>query len=205
MPAVVGKIKLFADAHVFDNEYQGTRTYIKEIYSQLARIPELEIYLGAYEPEKLAEIFQGIPNIRFIKYPGKSAFTRLLYSIPELITRYRIDFAHFQYILPPSKKCTYIVTIHDVTLNEFPGEFSYPYRLSKKMLYRDAAKRADIITTVSAYSRRSIQKYIGTTDQPIHIIPNGVSKRFFLPYHKEISKKWIHEKFGISKFILYVS
>src|SRR5688572_25067756 len=133
-PANTFPVKLFVDAHVFDKEYQGTRTYIKELYTILSENPKLQIYMGAYDIENLKNNFPPAANIIYIKYNTRSAFSRLLYSIPSLLAKYGIEYAHFQYILPPVKKCRYIVTIHDVIFNEYPGEFSFPYRVSKKLL-----------------------------------------------------------------------
>ena len=47
------KIRIFVDAHVFDSEYQGTRTFIREIYLILAGKADLELYLAACDIENL--------------------------------------------------------------------------------------------------------------------------------------------------------
>lgn len=199
------RIRLFADAHVFDKEYQGTRTFVKEIYTQLAKNDNIEIFLGAYDTDNLRCIFHTAGNINFIKYKSRSGLRRLLYDIPTIISANKIQYAHFQYILPPVKNCRFIVTIHDVIFNEFPGEFSFPYRFSKKILYGRAASKADIITTVSAFSKNSIVKYLKARPSSVHILPNGVNPVFFQPYDKENSKQRIKSKYGFDNYILYVS
>jgi len=40
-------IRLFVDAHVFDDRPQGTLTFIREIYLVMARQPGIRLYLGA--------------------------------------------------------------------------------------------------------------------------------------------------------------
>jgi glycosyltransferase involved in cell wall biosynthesis len=107
--------------------------------------------------------------------------------------------------VPLAKNCRFIVTTHDVIFNEYPGEFSTIYRIGKNFLYSFSAKRADILTTVSDYSRKSIQKYLGIRNKQIHVIANGVHNKFFEPYDKNASRKYILEKYGFNKFILFVS
>lgn len=198
-------IRLFADAHVFDKEYQGTRTFLKEIYSHLAYKNDIQLYLRASDTEKLRAIFPTDANINFLSYKNSSSFARLAYTIPSIIKKYKIDVAHFQYIIPPIKLCRYLVTIHDVIFNEYPDEFSLQYRLLKKFLFKKAAQNADIVTTVSDYSKASIRKWLIPGKQEIHVIPNGVSKRYFEQYDRQRSRQLISEKYGLENIILYVS
>lgn len=198
-------IKIFVDAHVLDKEFQGTRTFIKEIYTHLSRNENLRVYLGVHDKGNLQNIFSENSNITFITYNRKSSYTRLLYSIPSILQKNKIDFAHFQYIVPPVKRCKYIVTIHDVIFKEHPREFPIYYRVSREFLFKKATAKADIITTVSDYSKKSIEKFLHAKPGRVHIIPNGVSESFFKPYDKQQSKKKIKDKYGIGENILYVS
>ena len=75
----------------------------------------------------------------------------------------------------------------------------------KNFLFNISAHKADILTTVSAYSKKSIQKYFGIEEEKIHITPNGVNEVFFQPYNKQDSKNYIQREYGFDKFILYVS
>jgi glycosyltransferase involved in cell wall biosynthesis len=201
----VNKTKIFVDAHVFDSEYQGTRTFIREIYLILASKPDLELYLAAVDIQNLKKEFKNDSKIIFVQYSNKSSLSRLLFELPGLLKKLKIDIAHFQYIVPPVKTTRYLVTTHDVIFNEFPEEFSRGYRYSKNFLFGYSAKRSDILTTVSHYSERSIRKHLKIRNKPIHVIPNGVSKRFFEPYNKTEAEEYISETYKISNFVLYVS
>ena len=198
-------LRVFADAHVFDNEYQGTRTFLKEIYTHLSGKENVRIFLGAYDIDNLKNNFPAHSNITFIKYKNRSGFARLLYDIPLILKKHQIDFAHFQYIIPPLKVCRYIVTIHDVIFKEYPREFPLLYRLSRSFLFKRAAAKAEMISTVSDYSKKSIEKYLHVNADRVALIPNGVSKLYFKQYDKQHSKNIIQEKYGIGNFILYVS
>ena len=116
-------IKIFLDAHVFDGEFQGSRTFIKELYNILLQKKDLEFYIAAYDLENLKRYFPKAENIFFIKLKKRSSILRLLIEIPQLIKKHGISYAHFQYMVPPVKNCRFIVTTHDVLFNEFPKEF----------------------------------------------------------------------------------
>ena len=199
------RIRIFVDAHVFDGQFQGTRTFIKEVYSLIAGKEKIQLFLGANDINALKSNFPVEAPIEFIQYKSTSGFSRLLYEIPFIIRKFNLAYTHFQYITPLIKNCKFIVTIHDVIFNEYPEEFSLQYRLAKKFLYKTSAQRADILTTVSKYSAGSIQKFLGIKKDKILVTPNGVQERFFESYDKQESKTYLKERYGFDKFILYVS
>ncbi|MCM5527508.1 glycosyltransferase family 1 protein [Parasegetibacter sp. NRK P23] len=198
-------INLFVDAHVFDGEFQGSRTFIKEIYKFLGRKKDVRIHMGGNNVAVLKETFPDLPNVQFHQYRWKSKFLRLLIDIPSIIRKNNIGYAHYQYIIPVLLNAKTIVTIHDVVYKDFPEEFSVFYRLSKYLLYKHAAKRAFHITTVSEHSRYAIQRYLAVPAKKITITPNGVSESFFIARSKNDDRRKLEQQNGYSKFILYVS
>ena len=198
-------IKLFLDAHVFDGEFQGSRTFVKELYNILLKKEDLELYIGAYDINNLKKYFPEAKNVFFIKFKNQSSTLRLLFDIPQAIKKYKVQYAHFQYIVPLVKNCKFIVTTHDVLFNEYPEEFSFWYRISKNFLYRIAAKKADILTTGSEYSNRSIQKYLHIPKKKINVISLGINTIYFEPYSSAEAKHFIKKKYNFEKYILFVS
>jgi glycosyltransferase involved in cell wall biosynthesis len=198
-------IKIFVDAHVFDGPFQGTRTFIKGIYAVMASKPGIEIYLAARDTENLRKNFPASNNIKFIRYYSRSSYQRLLFEIPALIKKHGCDYAHFQYITPFVKNCKYIVTVHDVIFRDIPGAFSLPYRLVKHFLYKRSAAHADVLTTVSDFSKRSIEKHLNIPKEKIHLVPNGINADLFRCTDKTASQSRIKNKYAIDNFILYVS
>ncbi len=198
-------IKLFVDAHVFDKEYQGTRTFIKGVYRALAAYSDIQIFIAANDVRNLEKEFDGLENMIFIQYKSKTTFIRLNYEVPLIIRKYKIDYAHFQYVAPFIKNCKFIVTTHDIIFCEQPQEFPLSYRLPRQFLFKLSAKRADILTTVSDHSKRSIQKHFRIKGQRISVICNGIAENFFTTYDKDFSKKYIACNYGLNKYILYVS
>lgn len=198
-------IRLFVDAHTFDSEYQGSRTFIRELYAQLTSDPSFQLFIAAYDIEHLAKYFPVSEKVHLVKFRSRSSLFRLLIDIPLLVRKYRIDYAHFQYIVPLVKNCRFIVTIHDVLFRDQPESFSWFYRVSKTLLYRFGAWRADILTTDSSFSARSIARYLGADPELTHLVPVAINDRFFKSYHKRTVQEAFAKKYGFDKFILYVS
>lgn len=201
---MTNQIKIFVDAHCFDKEYQGARTFIKEIYSLVACKKTVQVFLGAYDIPNLKLNFPQNENIVFVQYRNNS-FIRFLYDIPVIIKKNKIDYAHFQYCLPLVKNCRQILTIHDLLFKEYPLEFSFGYRFIRSILFKRSALQADMLTTVSEYSKSCMKKHFHIPEQKIYVVQNGVQNIFFGQYAKEEAGSFIENKFGVKKFILFVS
>ena len=158
------KKRIFVDAHVFDGGFQGSRSFIKGIYTELLNHPDLEISFAGRNREALEAAFPH-PRARFLPLTSNSSTRRLAWELPRLLRKNHFDYAHFQYIIPPVPTCPLIVTIHDVLFDDFPALFSPSYRLAKHMLYRYAAQKADVLTTVSDHSAQSIRKNLGVKNK----------------------------------------
>jgi glycosyltransferase involved in cell wall biosynthesis len=199
------KPKIFVDGRVFDTEYQGTRTYIHNLYKIIDQIGDFEIFMASCNLDNTAAFFPGSSNINFIRYNTVSKLQRAFRELPEMMTRHRIDAAHYQYVAPPRKNCLQIVTIHDLLFKDFPEEFSFGYKMVKGAAFYLSAKRADLVTTVSDYSKKAIVRHFNIPEKNIHVVPNGVSGFFFEPYDKQKVALEVWEKFSLKNYILYVS
>lgn len=127
---------------------------------------------------------------------------RLFYFFPKLLKTGRFDYVHFQYLIPffLSKKVKYIVTIHDIIPIDFSKYYSLAYRLKVAWLFRRAARKSDVLLTVSEYSKERISKKFCVPENKIHITENAVKDIFEI---SKIKKEGFYEKYG--KYLLYVS
>ena len=203
------KTILFVDGHVFDGEFQGTRTYVKEIYLELLRLcPDIFVYFGANNIESVKNIFLGYENVGYVKYESNGSLERIFFEIPKIIKKLSCTHAHFQYVIPFTKvaNCNYIVTIHDILFNDFPREFSLFYRLKRNLLFFFSAKFSSRLFTVSEYSKKRISQSYRVDEKSIGLTLNGVSQDFFdFSFSKEESRKFIYDNYLINKYIIYVS
>lgn len=194
--------KIFVDCHVFDQSLQGTTTYIKGIYKELIK-DETKQFFFASHTTNLELVFGKHDNVHYLKYTSKNKIYRLLIEIPILIKKNKIDFAHFQYIVPLIKNCKFIVTVHDVLFLDYPKYFPLIYKISKNILYKASAKYSDIVLTVSEFSKKRIQEHFKINN--ISITPNAVDRVFFENYNKISVQKEVKTKFNVEHYFLLVS
>lgn len=197
------QIKVFVDCHVFDGTFQGTTTYLKGLYSEMVKSTNVQFYMAAQDVAHLETIFGSAQNIHYLQYKAHNKFYRLLVDIPRMIKQHGITHAHFQYVVPPIKYCKYITTLHDVLFMEYPQYFPLSYRIKNKLLFRFSAKKADVVLTVSDYSKQQIQKHFGITNAIVTL--NAVDPVFFEEYSREEAVALALSKFGVSNYWIYVS
>ena len=177
---------------------------MRGLYEELVKIAgDIDFYFAASNAERIKEIFGQRNNVHYIKLEAKSKVVRLLTEMPQVIKKYGIDAAHYQYTSPLIKNCFTIVTLHDILFKDYPDLFPLNYRLSKGVLFSLSARRADLLLTVSEYSRERISHHYGIPEKRIYVTPNAVSEDFF-HIDKREAAEFTQDK-GIEKYILYVS
>lgn len=192
---------ILVDAHVFDDKHQGTRTYLKGLYSHLIPIAtDWHFYLAARNIDNLKKEFGSHKNVTFLQLKSKNKIKRLLLEFPQLVKSHNITYAHFQYICPILKNCNFIITTHDILFEqkEFKIFFPLKYRLINSFLFKRSARKADMLLTVSEYSREKIAQHYKIEKSSIYITPNAVEV-------KPLFKKNIPNTTSKDNFILYVS
>lgn len=192
-------IKLLVDCHVFDGKFQGTRTYIQGLYKEMIKHKDIVFFFAAQNVKGLAKLFGYAENIHYVKLESGGSIKRLVLEFPKLIIKYDIDYAHFQYISPLVKKCKEIVTIHDLLFMDYPQYFPFSYRIKNRLLFERSARKADILLTVSEFSKEEIMKHFGIDVNRISVTPNAV-----LPIENGADLPNIYNKVGSKKFILTV-
>ena len=195
--------RIFVDCHVFDEGFQGTRTYIEGLYKELIKDTTKHFYLAAGNVVNLEKIFGTHSNVTFLKYKIESKIFRLLFYCPWLILINKINFAHFQYRVPPLKFCRYIVTIHDVLFEDFPEYFPKLNRKISYLTYKFSAKYSEIVLTVSPYAKGTIIKHLGVKN--VAITPNGIADTFYESYNKAEIDRQVKEKFNVQDYFIYIS
>lgn len=197
------RTRIFVDCHVFDEISQGTTTYLKGLYQELIKNQNHFFYLAAFDITNLEQVFGNQPNVIYLKYSTNNKLIRLLINIPFLTKKHKINYAHFQYIVPPIKTCKYIVTIHDILFLDFPEYFPLSYRIQKKILFYLSSKYSDIVLTVSEYSKTQIQHHFRINK--IYITSNAVDPSFFDEYNKLEIEQNVKERFKLSNYWIFVS
>ena len=196
-------MRLLIDAHVFDDKFQGSRSYLKGLYSAIIPIAkDWEFYFVAHDIENLRKEFGSAENVHYLKYNSHNKYYRLLVDLPKIVKENKIDVAHYTYTSPLFKNCKTIVTLHDILFKEdqFKKYFPFKYRVINNFLFKRSAKKSDILVTISEYSRGKISDYYKIDKDKIFITPIAVSADF-----TSDGVASIKEKYKLEKFILFVS
>jgi glycosyltransferase involved in cell wall biosynthesis len=173
-----GKIKVGVDLHVVDGKFQGTRTHVLELFSNLVMIsPDIEFYFFLNKPESLLDLSYAFSakNVKLVRMNESNSLKRLQWDLPRLIRRFGLDSIHTQYMLPRSANCKRIVTIHDILFETHPQFFTPLFVARSKLLMRFAAKSADHVFTVSEFCRSEISRLYHVPRDNISVILNGVA------------------------------
>lgn len=193
-------MRLLVDCHVFDGKFQGTMTYLEGLYRCLTEHKDITFYFAAHDLQNLKRVFGEGENILYVKLKHTGSLGRLMLDFPKIIKENNIDYAHFQYITPFCKTCKEIDTIHDLLFMDYPQYFSMGYRLKNTFFFKRSARKADIVMTVSEYSRERINHWFDIPKADIHITENAV-----LPISNTIAIPDVKRKYGLDKYVLTVS
>lgn len=192
------QIRLLIDAHGFDTHFQGSRTYIAGLYRALiAQAPWIHFFFAACDITSLEREFGVHANVSFIKLKTTNSLFRLAFDIPSIVKKHKIDVAHFQYVVPFLKTCKEIVTMHDVLFIDYPHYFPFLYKVIRTPVFRNSARRADLLFTVSEYAKQSIARNFNIRENKIKALRNGIDNSFLLVHTPAIETP--------SRYILYVS
>lgn len=178
------RFRIGVDFHTWDGIFQGSRSHVLGLYKQaIGLAPELDFVfflegtasLAASHLEFLA------PNVTLARMRHAPGPVRLGLQLPWMQLRHRLDLLHMQYRLPLLRLGACASTMHDVLFETHPQFFSPSFVWQSKLTYRQAARRADLLFSVSRYSAGEIARCYGVDSARIHITPNGVDRRRFFP------------------------
>jgi glycosyltransferase involved in cell wall biosynthesis len=109
---------------------------------------------------------------------SRSAFRRLGFEMPRLLSRDAIDIAQFQYIGPIRSPCPIAIAIHDVSFCLAPAILGWKTSSRLRLTTRSAVRRAKIVLTPSEWSTEMVVHFYPEAASKIRTIPLGVSPQF---------------------------
>lgn len=188
----------------------GTGRYLAELYRALPQVrPEAE-YLLYVKPDQrrlypsggdgaCQKVVIGCPSS-----PPRRALWELRH-FARLLREDQVDLYHGPAnFLPPRKVCPYVCTLHDMVYFHNPERTSFLRAKYWQWYIRATWRHADLILTVSEFSRQEIRRYLPVPAGRIRVIPNGVDGRFFAP-NNPASRSVMRRSLGLdSRYILYV-
>ncbi len=150
------------DARSFHSPAAGVRRYVTELSRALAA--------GDFDIDLVPITDQPAAPTNFGRHAA---------SLPLAIQRARVDLYHAPaYTAPLWGRTPVVLSVHDVSYARHPEW--YPYRRDplRRWFYRQSARRAALILTISDFSKREIIAAYNIPDDRIIVTPLGVSDIF---------------------------
>ncbi len=200
-------MKIGIDCRIYSSKFTGIGRYVFELTDRIAKMnDDNDYYLFLNKPE--FDDYHS-PSPRFKKVLADAP----IYSLREqthfnkILKKYKLDLMHFTHFNAPIfYKGTSIVTIHDLTLSFYPGnkKRSIFHRFGYAITLRSAVNKAKKIITISQNSKKDLKELLGTPEEKIEVIYQGVSDEF-KKIDDPIRIKKTLEKYGLagSPFFLY--
>lgn len=202
-------IRVAIDAHMLGDGSGGNESHYLNLINHLPA----EEFAGQIELVLFVKPEYNISNIKIpceiITFQSKSAMCRNFIEIPQLVRTHHIDVLHMQYFIPfrPQlpRDCKVIVTIHDISFEHYKDIFTRKDYMLQKLLIPYAARKSDMIFTVSEFSKNDILEKYRIAQDKIKVIYNGASDLFYPQSFTKEERNAFLSQYGISKpYILCV-
>ncbi|MFH1373069.1 MAG: glycosyltransferase family 1 protein [bacterium] len=194
-------MKIGVDCHVLAGKFQGSRTYLENLYREVVKLDNHNKYLffghwrGHYP-------FGG-PD-RHVEYRSPSRLKRLTYQTRPLIRQHDIELFHSTYISPLLMPCDRLLTVHDLLFETHPQFFKKAFVWRSRMLVRRSAVRARQVHTISQYCRQILVEQYRFHPDKVRIVPVGVDLERFSTRYRSDASELIARRFGVRDFLLTV-
>lgn len=190
------------DGHVLGDKSGGNETYYRNLINSLSDEMQKQTILFV-SPE--LDLSQYNYHGKVVRFQSKNAFVRNFIEMPKLAKKYKLDCLHMQYFIPFNRPCPIAVTIHDISFEHFEDIFTKKEMFIQRRLIPYAAKKSDVIFTVSEYSKKDICKHYHIPEDKVVVTYNGKNDSFKALQLSDEEKQAVYEKYELpSDYILYV-
>jgi glycosyltransferase involved in cell wall biosynthesis len=176
-------LRVGVDFHAFDGKFQGSRSHLIGLYRAMVELsPDIQFVFFLHDVEGLRRT-PGFDraNVSMVHMGHANPLVRLGWQLPRLRRQHRIDILHTQYIAPLGRARGNAVTIHDILFEDYPQFFTPFFVWRSKLLFKRSARSADMVMTVSEYSRGEIASKYGVPAGRIGLLLNAVDPLVFHP------------------------
>lgn len=210
-------MKIAFDSQLF---LKGNKTGIAwcadNVIREMAKLPEYECQCDFFA---LGHDEKQIDNVRVYEKLGVKLnpckwFNNVIYKLiwPIIPIPYSWFFGKdrdvtifFNFIVPPGVKGKKVAVVHDMAYKACPETVNTKTRKWLELTLKKSCDRADLIVTVSEFSKKEIIKYLGVPEEKIIVMPNGVDLDLYHPNYPEEEVSLCKEKYHIDReYFLYL-
>jgi glycosyltransferase involved in cell wall biosynthesis len=174
-------------------------------FAQDDKVLRFVLYTNTKLTDKLGEMPNKNWQEKILAWPPKYLWTQirlwweLLFKSPDVL----LVPAHTIPLLPIRKKIKVIVNVHDVGFRRFPELYKPIQVWYHDLTMRRIKARADLIITISEFSKKEIMELYGVKPEKIKVVYLGFDERRFSLVHE--NDKTVLEKYKITQpYLLYV-
>ncbi len=135
------------------------------------------------------EALDGIEGVEFVRlaHRGRSRADTVYrdtvwypFVLPRLARRERLDVLHCPTFRGPlaSPACPLVVTVHDLAVLRHPETFNQWTRQYSRLCVSRVVRAARLVIAVSEHTKHELVELLGTPEEKIRVVPNGVSRLF---------------------------
>lgn len=165
------------------NKLEGIGWFTKETVQRIVQQhPEHEFFLLFDRPWDNDFVFA--PNVTPVKLfpPARHPFLWILWfevAVARFLKRHRIDlFVSTDGQIPLTSKVPAVTVIHDINFEHFPQNIPFTARCYYRFFFKQFAKKAHRIATVSEYSKSDICKTYNIPESKIDVVYNGANSAY---------------------------
>lgn len=166
-------MRIAIDARELCHKPTGAGRYLSELlreWSHASVAQRHEWLLYAHRPPRVPKPFVHAVHV----LPGAGGTAWEQWTLPRRLAVDRPDVLFSPaYTAPLTAPCPILLTIHDVSFAAHPEWFSAREGLRRRVLARWSARRAKVVLTISAFSKREIARYFGL-DSRVRVVRLGI-------------------------------
>jgi glycosyltransferase involved in cell wall biosynthesis len=195
----------------------GSETNARGLLGQFARgngPDEVTVLASKHVHEAFSEYARGPVHLhRVASYPsGPSMATRAFGMLsalvaPGLVARHvppGIEVLHHPVTVPvPRLRVPTVITLLDLQHIGLPAHLSSAERAYRRVAYERAARRADVVITISEHSRSSLIERAGLSPERVEVVPPGIDRERFTPTQGEADLR-LRERLALpGRYLVY--
>lgn len=174
LPLQPDPLRVMFDAHQLGSRQAGNETYVRGVLTALRRMPELSIIAAIEQRAVLDPLVQVPVRRRIVPAGGLARLAAMSLSARSM----RVDVVNAIYFAPVLAGAPLVLSVHDVSYEIHPEFFQRREVYRNRVLVREGARRARIVTTISETSRRALIERYGLRPERVVAILCGVSEPF---------------------------
>ncbi|OHB97751.1 MAG: hypothetical protein A2Z57_11095 [Planctomycetes bacterium RIFCSPHIGHO2_12_39_6] len=193
----------------------GGVTYIKNFLTYLSKINTNHQYLVLTTPAGKEVFYFQHPNFKFLSFriPSKNSLLRILWeqlNVPFILKKEGVDV-----LFSPGNVCPLFTQLPNVVMIQNIEPFSNDFSRDRGLIQRIRLKLLKLLTMLSikkaqrvifpSMKARTVAEKSGTLIHHAELIYHGINNEIFHPHNEGDRLSQFKRKYGLNKFILYVS